>query len=77
MVNIRREITNLPSIVKNAPHTQSEVCGHWGHSYTREEACFPNQPKQKFWPAVGRIDNVYGDRNLVCSCTTGIHTLGE
>ena len=77
MVKIREEITNLPSIVKNAPHTQSEVCGHWGHSYTREEACFPNQPKQKFWPAVGRIDNVYGDRNLVCSCTTSIHTLGE
>ena len=74
MVKIRKEIADLPSIVKNAPHTQSEVCGQWTHSYTREEACFPNQPKQKFWPAVGRIDNVYGDRNLVCSCTVDINT---
>ena len=74
MVKIRKEIADLPSIVKNAPHTQSEVCGQWTHSYTREEACFPNQPKQKFWPAVGRIDNVYGDRNLVCSCTVEINT---
>ena len=74
MVKIRKEIIDRPSIVKNAPHTQSEVCGQWTHSYTREEACFPNQPKQKFWPAVGRIDNVYGDRNLVCSCTVDINT---
>ena len=57
-----------PSLVKNSPHTESEVCGQWSHAYTREEAVFPNKPKKKFWPAVGRIDNVYGDRNLVCSC---------
>jgi glycine dehydrogenase len=68
MDKIRREIYTVPSIVKNAPHTQSEVCGEWTHAYTREEAVFPNSPKHKFWPAVARIDNVYGDRNLVCSC---------
>tara|TARA_B000000557_G_scaffold236853_1_gene213346 strand:+ start:6 stop:551 length:546 start_codon:yes stop_codon:yes gene_type:complete len=68
MDKIGREIFTLPEIVKNAPHTESEVCGHWDYPYTREEACFPNQPKKKFWPAVSRIDNVYGDRNLVCSC---------
>ena len=68
MDKIRREIYTIPNIVKNAPHTQSEVCGEWVHAYTREEAVFPNSPKHKFWPAVARIDNVYGDRNLVCSC---------
>jgi len=68
MEKIGREIFTIPEIVKNSPHTESEVCGHWDYSYTREEACFPNQPKKKFWPAVSRIDNVYGDRNLVCSC---------
>ena len=68
MAKIRKEIAELPAILKNAPHTESAVCGHWDHSYTREEACFPNQPKKKFWPAVNRIDNVYGDRNLVCAC---------
>ena len=68
MDKIRREIYTIPNIVKNAPHTQSEVCGEWIHAYTREEAVFPNSPKHKFWPAVARIDNVYGDRNLVCSC---------
>ena len=68
MDKIRREIYTVPDIVKNAPHTQSEVCGEWIHAYTREEAVFPNSPKHKFWPAVARIDNVYGDRNLVCSC---------
>jgi len=68
MEKIRREIYTIPDIVKNAPHTESEVCGQWTHGYTREEAVFPNNPKRKFWPAVSRIDNVYGDRNLVCSC---------
>ena len=74
MAKIRKEIAELPQILKNAPHTESAICGHWDHSYTREEACFPNQPKKKFWPAVNRIDNVYGDRNLVCSCTVEINT---
>jgi len=69
MEKIRIEIFTVPDIVKNSPHTEAEVCGQWEHAYTREEACFPNQPKKKFWPAVGRIDNVYGDRNLVCSCS--------
>jgi glycine dehydrogenase len=44
----------------------------WGHPYSREQACFPAkwQHDHKFWPAVGRIDNVFGDRNLVCSCAS-------
>ncbi len=43
---------------------------NWDHPYSREQACYP-APRlhdYKFWPAVGRIENVYGDRNLVCSC---------
>ena len=77
MDKIKREIHTIPEIVKNAPHTQSEICGEWVHSYTREEAVFPNYPKHKFWPAVSRIDNVSGDRNLVCSCTTPLETVTE
>ena len=69
MEMIGREIFTIPDIVKNAPHTESEVCGQWTHGYTREEACFPNRPKCKFWPAVSRINNAYGDRNLVCACS--------
>jgi glycine dehydrogenase len=72
MEKIKGEIYTIPEILKNAPHTQSEVCGEWNHGYTREEAVFPNRPKNKFWPAVSRIDNVSGDRNLVCSCAVEI-----
>jgi glycine dehydrogenase len=57
--------------LKNAPHTAAVVCGtEWNKPYTRETAAFPDKwtRASKFWPAVGRVDNVYGDRNLVCSC---------
>jgi len=57
--------------LKNAPHTAGAVCSdEWAHAYTRELAAFPAPwtRASKFWPAVGRVDNVYGDRNLVCSC---------
>jgi glycine dehydrogenase len=54
----------------NAPHTQRDLVGDWNHPYSRETAAFPTaaQWQSKFWPAVARIDNVYGDRNLFCSC---------
>ena len=54
----------------NAPHTQRDLVGDWNHPYSRETAAFPaaGQWQGKFWPAVNRIDNVYGDRNLFCSC---------
>jgi glycine dehydrogenase len=57
--------------LKNAPHTaQALLCGEWEHPYSREVAAFPAfwTKEYKFWPTVGRIDNAYGDRNLVCSC---------
>jgi glycine dehydrogenase len=59
------------NLLKNAPHTADMLMAErWPHPYTREQACFPAKwlHDYKFWPAVGRIDNVYGDRNLVCSC---------
>ncbi len=63
------DATNNP--LKNAPHTaQSVVCGEWNHPYSREQAAYPASwtKEHKFWPVVGRIDNAYGDRNLICSC---------
>ncbi|MFM7180612.1 MAG: aminomethyl-transferring glycine dehydrogenase [Verrucomicrobiales bacterium] len=57
--------------LKNAPHTARMVCGDtWNHPYSREQAAFPDAHtrRHKFWPFVGRIDNVHGDRNLVCTC---------
>jgi glycine dehydrogenase len=56
----------------NAPHTARAVTAvDWGHGYTRERAAFPAEwtRESKFWPAVSRVDNGYGDRNLVCTCT--------
>src|SRR5438445_2494678 len=60
------------NLLKNAPHTADMLAAEiWTHAYSREQACFPApwSREHKFWPAVGRIDNVYGDRNLVCSCS--------
>jgi len=65
------ESDKLNNPLKHAPHTAAAVCAtEWPHPYTRETAAFPDQwtRASKFWPAVGRVDNVYGDRNLVCSC---------
>jgi glycine dehydrogenase len=59
------------NVLKNAPHTAMAVAaGEWRHPYTREQAAFPAPwtVEHKFWPSVGRIDNVWGDRNLVCTC---------
>jgi len=57
--------------LKNAPHTADMLAAaNWDRPYSREQACFPvaGLREFKFWPCVGRIDNVYGDRNLICSC---------
>ncbi|MBL7113921.1 MAG: aminomethyl-transferring glycine dehydrogenase, partial [Bacteroidales bacterium] len=57
--------------LKNSPHTQLEVTrDDWPHPYTRKQAAFPLKwvEENKFWPAVGRVDDAYGDRNLVCTC---------
>jgi glycine dehydrogenase len=65
------ESDKLNNPLKNAPHTAAVVCAtEWTKPYSRERAAFPDKWTRaaKFWPAVGRVDNVYGDRNLVCSC---------
>ncbi|CAN7314492.1 aminomethyl-transferring glycine dehydrogenase [Rhizobium sp. LjRoot254] len=56
--------------LKNAPHTVQDLVGEWDRPYSREQACFPPGAFRvdKYWPPVNRVDNVYGDRNLVCSC---------
>src|SRR5262245_36622646 len=57
--------------LKNAPHTATAVtAAQWTHPYSREQAVFPAPwvRRHKFWPSVARIDNPYGDRNLVCVC---------
>jgi len=59
------------NVLKNAPHTADVlIADKWDRPYSREQAAYPAPwlRDNKFWPAVGRIDNVFGDRNLVCSC---------
>ena len=59
--------------LKNAPHTSGVLCANeWTHAYSREQAAFPLPylHSHKFWPAVSRIDNVHGDRNLICTCVS-------
>ena len=79
MIRIRQEIRDVAegrvpeggSPLNHAPHTSSVVCADtWDRAYGREEAAFPAPwvRERKFWPAVGRVDNAWGDRNLVCSC---------
>ncbi len=66
-------ITSEDHIVKNAPHPASEVCSDsWSHTYSRESAAYPLEWSRefKFWPYVSKVDNGYGDRNLVCNCST-------
>ncbi len=78
MIRIREEIRavedgSLPADdnpLVNAPHTQADIVGDWAHAYSREQAVFPLPwvADNKFWPSVNRIDDVYGDRNLFCTC---------
>ena len=59
------------NLLKNAPHTLQLVCaGEWAKPYTREQAAFPLPyvKENKFWPAVSRVNNTHGDRNLICTC---------
>jgi glycine dehydrogenase len=65
------QIDKLNNPLKNAPHTALSVISEkWDHPYSREVAAYPAPwvKEAKFWPAVGRVDNVFGDRNLVCTC---------
>lgn len=81
MISIREEIRKVEkgewpkddNPLKQSPHTASALCGdEWKHPYSREVAAFPvpGLREFKFWPHVARVDGVYGDRNLVCTCPT-------
>ena len=65
------KLDKLDNPLKNAPHTQKVICAdEWSHGYTRQQAAFPLPYVQmsKFWPSVARVNNTYGDRNLICTC---------
>jgi glycine dehydrogenase len=78
MIAIREEIRAIETgradhhnnLLKNAPHTPADLVSDWTRPYSREQAVFPTVHTRlaKFWPAVNRIDQAFGDRNLVCSC---------
>jgi glycine dehydrogenase len=79
MIAIREEIRQIETgawpkddnPLKNAPHTAAALLkADWPHAYSREQAAYPvpSLKRQKYWSPVGRVDNVWGDRNLMCSC---------
>ncbi|MFN2288349.1 MAG: aminomethyl-transferring glycine dehydrogenase [Chromatocurvus sp.] len=78
MIGIRAEVERVTAgewprdnnPLVNAPHTQADLVAEWNRPYSRELAVFPapGQRQQKFWPSVNRVDNVHGDRHLICSC---------
>lgn len=79
LIKIKSEIDKIKSgkfdkddnPIKNAPHTDLELASNeWSHKYTREEAAYPSNflRSNKFWPPVARVDNVYGDKNIFCTC---------
>ncbi|MDO5705236.1 MAG: aminomethyl-transferring glycine dehydrogenase, partial [Paracoccus sp. (in: a-proteobacteria)] len=78
MLAIRDEITEVAegrisaeaSPLRHAPHTVEDLVADWDREYSREQGCFPPAAFRvdKYWPPVGRVDNAYGDRNLICTC---------
>ncbi len=78
LISIRNEIRDVEegkadkadNVLKNAPHTHKKLFADWTHSYSKDKAYFPlkGYANDKYWPPVARVDNVYGDRNLVCIC---------
>jgi glycine dehydrogenase len=76
MISIRKEIEaatkeETNNVLHNAPHTLNMLTADtWNFPYTREQAAYPLDyiAENKFWPSVRRVDDAYGDRNLVCSC---------
>jgi glycine dehydrogenase len=81
LLSIREEIREIEdgkadaadNVLKNSPHPlEALISDSWQHAYSREKAAYPVSwtRKNKFWPSVGRINNAYGDRNLICSCNS-------
>jgi len=82
MIKIRQEIREIEegkadredNVLKNSPHPQEQVTrDDWPHSYSRSKAAWPAKwihTRGKFWPTIGRVDNVFGDKNFMCTCPT-------
>ena len=81
MISIKKEIQDVTdgtsdakdNPLKNAPHTALHVSSdNWNHPYDRKQAAYPAPwlKDHKYWPTVGRVDNAFGDRNLICICPT-------
>jgi glycine dehydrogenase len=79
MISIAGEIAEVEkgeaerdnNVLKNAPHTHKQLFGEWNHPYSKQQAYFPlgeTSAHAKYWPSVARVDNVHGDRNLICTC---------
>ena len=71
MIEIRHEIEDYPDLVRSAPYTSASLLkSEWTHNFSKEKAAFPLKwvGTNKYWPPVGRVDNAFGDRNIVCSC---------
>jgi glycine dehydrogenase len=79
LISIRKEIDDVEhgrassddNVLKNSPHTAAEITAEeWKHGYTREQAAYPAHwlRRHKFWPPVARVDNVFGDKNVMCAC---------
>jgi glycine dehydrogenase len=77
LIEIRKEVSDieagkadkLNNCISNAPHTMAVVCADtWDKPYSRQQAAFPIPHADKYWPTVSRVDDAYGDRNLVCLC---------
>jgi glycine dehydrogenase len=79
MISIKQEIQDvmdgkldpMDNPLKNAPHTASHTTSdEWDHGYSRQQAAYPAPwlKEHKYWPSVGRVDNAFGDRNLICRC---------
>ncbi|KAB6715719.1 MULTISPECIES: aminomethyl-transferring glycine dehydrogenase [Roseobacteraceae] len=83
MLSIRSEIAQIENgelpqdnnPLKHAPHTVNDLVAEWDRPYSREQGCFPpgSFRVDKYWPPVGRVDNAYGDRNLICLCPPPEH----
>jgi glycine dehydrogenase len=71
MIQIRKEADQYPEVIKNSPFTaQTLLATDWKFTFSRENAAYPLSwvKSNKYWPPVGRVDNAYGDKNIVCSC---------
>lgn len=71
MIEIRNEADQCPDVIRNSPHTtESLLATEWKHNYSREKAAYPLKwvKSNKYWAPVGRVDNAFGDKNIVCSC---------